>query len=94
MEVQSADALVKKTVVAPSTCEAEDISLSTACREAVWLKGRLRILIPETKLGLVQCSDRHSATRLPGNEGVDCGNKTTDLTYHYVHDAVARKEIT
>lgn len=85
----------KQSVVAISTCETEYISLSAACKPSVWLKRFLLGLVPELKLGFVLYIDSHSVIKLSGkNEGVHRRNKHIDIAYHYVRDAVVRKEVT
>ena len=85
----------KQTIVAVSTCEAEYISMSTASKEAVWL----RRLVSDMLLDLVSTklhptlihSDNQGAIALAQNESVNNRNKHIDIAYHFVREVVRTK---
>lgn len=85
----------EQTVAATSSCEAEYIALSAACKEAVWLKRLLQNLLPKEVNGnkMVVFSDSQSAIKLSENESINRRNKHIDITYHFVIDLVARGDI-
>ena len=85
----------KQTIVAVSTCEAEYISLSTAFKEAIWLRNLVHSLlsgIKEVQYDFEQPttihSDNQGAIALASNESINNRNKHIDIAYHYVRDVV------
>lgn len=65
------------------------MSLSAACKEAVWLR---RLLI-----GIISSyssfSDNQSAIKLAWNEGINRRNKHIDVAYYFVRDVVSRGKV-
>ena len=85
----------KQTVVSTSSCEAEYIAMSTACKEWMWLKRLVSVFTSHTgksdKMKLF--SDSQSGIKLSQNESINRRNKHIDITYHYVRDVVKKGEI-
>ena len=82
----------KQTVVAKSTCEAEYIALSEACKEAAWLRRFHADVLgatadPTLRIGC----DNAGTIAFAQNESTNRRNKHIDITYHFVRDAVQRK---
>ncbi len=76
----------KQTVVATSSCEAEYIAMSMACKEGIWMK-RLFSDIPvdtDLKNGIMLLTDSTSAMKLSNNESINRRNKHIDINYHFV----------
>ena len=77
----------KQSIVALSTCEAEYIAASLACKEAIWLS---RLLSDMLKHNEPQCielrSDNSGAIATAKNIGVNQRNKHIDIKYHFVRD--------
>ena len=85
----------KQTVVATSSCEAEYIAMSMACKEAIWLK-RLLSNIPiwtDLSKGIILLSDSQSGINLSKNESINRRNKHIDITYHFVRHVTDEKEV-
>lgn len=85
----------KQTVVAKSTCEAEYIALSEACKEAAWLRRFHADVLgansdPTIRVGC----DNAGTIAFAQNESTNRRNKHIDITYHFVRDAVQRKLVT
>ncbi|CDF40943.1 unnamed protein product [Chondrus crispus] len=85
----------KQTVVAKSTCEAEYIALSEACKEAAWLRRFHADVLgansdPTIRVGC----DNVGTIAFAQNESTNRRNKHVDITYHFVRDAVQRKLVT
>ena len=80
----------KQTVVATSSCEAEYIALSDACKEAIWIK-RLFSDIPigtDLSKGIKMLDDSQSANKLAANASINRRNKHIDIKYHFVRHVV------
>ena len=76
----------KQTVVATSSCEAEYIAMSMACKEAIWMRRLLSNIPITTDLmkGLVLLADSQSAMKLADKESINRRNKHIDIPYHFV----------
>ena len=92
----------KQTIVAASSCEAEYISLSTASKEAIWLRRLVcdilrtapaAALTIKSKESTSLRSDNQGAIALAHNESINRRNKHIDIAYHFVRDAVKREEV-
>lgn len=85
----------KQTVVATSSCEAEYIAMSVACKESLWLERIVRCMPPNAhkKRGMVVFSDSQSGIKLSQNESINRRNKHIDVTFHFVRDVVARGDV-
>ena len=76
----------KQTVVATSSCEAEYIAMSEACKEGIWMKRLFSDLPIDTDLskGIIILDDSQSAKKLSDNESINRRNKHIDIKYHFV----------
>ena len=92
----------KQTIVAASSCEAEYISLSTASKEAIWLRRLANDVLrcaptqgikKKSKDPTPLKSDNQGAIALAQNESINRRNKHIDIAYHFVRDAVKRGEV-
>ena len=92
----------KQTIVAASSCEAEYISLSTASKEAIWLRrlandvlrcAPTQGIMIKSKDPTPLKSDNQGAIALAQNESINRRNKHIDIAYHFVRDAVKRGEV-
>lgn len=61
----------KQSVLATSTCEAEYMSLSAACKEDFWLRGLQMEVINRYRMGSTINSDSQSVIKLAGSEGIN-----------------------
>ena len=85
----------KQTDVAKSTCEAEYIALSEACKEAAWLRRfHAEVLGATSDLTLRIGCDNAGTIAVAQNESTNRRNKHIDITYHFFRDAVQRKLVT
>ena len=85
----------KQTIVAVSTCEAEYISMSSTCKEGVWLRSLVKDMVHDIKdLNTIMekplkiLSDNQGAIALAQNESINNRTKHIDIAYHYVRDVV------
>ena len=83
----------KQTAVATSTCEAEYIALSSACKESIWVNRLLKSLDGLSENGKLIFADSASAMKLSKNESINRRNKHIDVTYHFVRDCVAKSQV-
>ncbi len=76
----------KQTIVATSSCEAEYISMSSACNEGIWMKRLFSDIPVDTDLskGITILSDSQSGIKLAENESINRRNKHIDINYHFV----------
>ena len=83
----------KQSVVAMSSCEAEYIALSSASREAVWLRRLLHDLgEPQNHPTMIKV-DNTSAIALARNPEFHARTKHIQLHYHYIRQAMADGEV-
>ena len=84
----------KQTIVALSTCEAEYVAASLACKEAIWLS---RLLADMLLHGEAKCielrNDNSGAIATAKNSGINQRNKHIDLKYHFVRDCHEQKRV-
>ena len=84
----------KQSVIALSTCEAEYIAASLACKEAIWLS---RLHADMLNLESPKCIDLRldntGAIATAKNACINQRNKHIDIKYHYVRDCVGNKHI-
>ena len=85
----------KQTITATSSCEAEYIAASMACKEAVWLKRLLSVIPIRTNSsdGMRLLADSQSAMKLAQNESINRRNKHIDITYHYVREVTNNADV-
>lgn len=85
----------KQTIVATSSCEAEYVAMSMACKEAVWMRRLLSDIPTNTDLsnGIQVLADSQSAMKLATNESINRRNKHIDITFHYVRDVTSKGEV-
>lgn len=81
----------KQRTVALSSCEAEYMALSEACREALYLQ-KLQIEIIGSCNKIVIYSDSQSALKLSNNYQLHKRSKHIDVRYHFIRE-VLRNEI-
>ena len=85
----------KQSIIATSTCEAEYVALSMACKEAIWLR-RLLTEVPmkiDLSKGLKLFTDSQSAMKLSANESINRRNKHIDINFHYVREVTRNKDV-
>ena len=84
----------KKTIVALSTCEAEYVAASFACKEAIWLS-RLHadMLFLETSQCIELRNGSSGAIATAKNAVINQRNKHIDLKYHFAHDFHFAKQV-
>ena len=81
----------KQTVVATSTCEAEYIALSEACKEATWLRQVVAdVLGHDCDPTITMGCDNAGTISFAHNESINRRNKHVDVKYHYVRDAIKK----
>ena len=81
-----------QTCVTQSTTEAEYVSTSEACKEAVWL-GRLVIdLGIKEQMPMLHC-DSQSAIQLARNPVYHAKTKHVDVKYHFIREMLEDKQI-
>ena len=82
----------KQSVIALSTCEAEYVAASLACKEAIWLS-RLHadMLNLESPKCIVLRLDNTGAIATAKNACINQRNKHIDIKYHYVRESVESK---
>ena len=85
----------KQTIVATSSCEAEYISMSSACKEAIWMKRLFSDIPVDTDLskGITILSDSQSGIKLAENEIINRRNKHIDINYHFVRQVTEDGQI-
>ena len=76
-----------------STTEAEYISLSTATQEAIWLRRLIESSGLETSGPTTIFEDKKGAIALSKNQTSHSQTKHIDKKYHFVRDAVEKKQI-
>lgn len=80
----------KQSCISLSSTEAEYISLSEACREAVFLQALLKELLVISSCKIVMYCDNQSAMQLAVNKVHHKRSKHIEIRYHYVRDMVDR----
>lgn len=85
----------RQKTVALSTCDAEYIAASEACKEALWLKGFINDLrIPEYIISTVPLYiDNDPALKLAKNPEFHSKTKHIDIRYHFIREKVESKDI-
>ena len=81
-----------QSIVALSTTEAEYVSASHACKEAVWLKGLLGEIGQFQKIVNIFC-DSQSAIHLAKNPAYHSKTKHIPVKYHYVRHVIDEGEV-
>ena len=81
-----------QSIVALSTTEAEYVSASHACKEAVWLKGLLGELGQFQKIVNIFC-DSQIAIHLAKNPAYHSKTKHIPVKYHYVRHVIDEGEV-
>ncbi|KAG8472363.1 hypothetical protein CXB51_034244 [Gossypium anomalum] len=81
-----------QTTVSLSTTEAENIAITEACKEAIWLKGLFSELNEDLQISTVFC-DSQSAVFLTKDQMFHERTKYIDVWYHFVRDIIARGDI-
>ncbi|KAG8481139.1 hypothetical protein CXB51_025904 [Gossypium anomalum] len=81
-----------QTTVALSTTEAEYMTITEACKEAIWLKGLFSELNEDLQISTVFC-DSQSAIFLTKDQMFHERTKHIDVRYHFVRDIIARGDI-
>ena len=79
----------KQNIVTTSSCEAEYVGLTMACKEAIWVRRLLGDINIKTDLtgGITLLSDSESAMKLANNESINRRNKHIDIAFHFVRHA-------
>ena len=83
----------KQQAVALSTTEAEYISISSATQEAIWLRRLISSLGFDCKKATVLFEDNQGAIALSKNPKGHSRTKHIDIKYHFIREAVSKKEI-
>lgn len=83
----------RQKLVTLSTTEAEYVTASQACKEAIWLKKLLKSMGYECEESTVIYVDNQSAIRLVKNPEYHKRTKHIDLRYHYIREKAIAKEI-
>lgn len=83
----------KQNSVALSSSEAEYISAYEAAREAVWLRGILKILQQNVSDPTPIFCDNQSAISMTKNPVFHARSKHIELRHHYIRDIVQKKKI-
>uniref|UniRef100_A0A0A1X768 Retrovirus-related Pol polyprotein from transposon TNT 1-94 n=1 Tax=Zeugodacus cucurbitae TaxID=28588 RepID=A0A0A1X768_ZEUCU len=83
----------KQDVVALSSTEAEYIALSTAAKEAVYLRRLLKEMGCSSEDPILLKGDNMSAIQISKNPVFHKRTKHIEIKYHYIRDVVERKEI-
>ena len=84
----------KQPIVAMSSCEAEYIALSEACKEAVWIRKLQKEIQPEiVKLPVVIFEDNQSTIKLGNNPIHSNRTKHIDVRYHKIQEWVRDKAV-
>ena len=85
----------KQTVVATSSCEAEYIAMSEACKEGIWMKRLFSDIPADTDLsqGIKILNDSQSAQKLSANESINRRNKHIDIKYHFVRHVIEEGQV-
>ncbi|KAG8486072.1 hypothetical protein CXB51_019444 [Gossypium anomalum] len=78
-----------QTTVTLSTSEAEYMTITKACKEAIWLKGLFSELNEDLQISTVSC-DSQSAIFLTKDQMFHERTKHIDVWYHFVCDIIAR----
>ncbi|KAG8473150.1 hypothetical protein CXB51_035082 [Gossypium anomalum] len=81
-----------QTTVALSTTEAEYMTITEACKEAIWLKGLFSELNEDLQTSTVFC-DSQSAIFLTKDQMFHERTKHIDVRYHFVRDIITRGDI-
>ena len=83
----------KQATVALSTQEAEYMSLSSACRELVWLRAVLAELGVVYNVGVTLYNDNAAAIALAKNPVQHRRNKHIDIKHHYIRELIENKVV-
>lgn len=83
----------KQSVVAMSTCVAEYISLSEACRDVLWRRPLLMGIVGSSETGITVFNYSQIAIKLTENEEIHQQNKCIDKRFHFVCDVVSCTEV-
>lgn len=81
----------KQTCVAASSSEAEYIALSTAVKEAIWLQGLYKSIVPHPgRFPILINVDNQGSIAMAKNVASGTRTKHIDIQYHFARDALAR----
>ena len=80
----------KQSTVALSTAEAEYIALSSAAREAVWLKQLLKDLQEDGEQAITVMEDNQGAIAMTKNPMAHRRPKHIDIRYHFVREELEK----
>ena len=85
----------KQTIVATSSCEAEYVSMTMACKEAVWFNRLISSILTnyDASKPIEVFSDSQSAIKLGTNESINKRNKHIDISFHYVRDTISNGKV-
>ena len=83
----------RQTVVALSSTEAEYIALCLAAQEAIWLRSLLESLGFKQSKATKLYEDNQGAIALTKNPKTHSRTKHIDIKYHYIREAVDKKDI-
>lgn len=83
----------KQTCVALSSCEAEFVSLSDACKEAVWLRRLLEEFDLDIKEPTLICEDNQSCLKLIEEENLTRRSRHIDTRRFYVKEHIVNGTI-
>ena len=75
-----------------STTKAEYMTVTEACKEALWLKGLFGELSDQLKISTLFC-DSQSAIFLTKDQMFHKRMKHIDVRYHFVHEIITRGDI-
>lgn len=81
----------KQPTVALSSCEAEYMAMSKAIQEALWWKNLQQQISGNVQIRLL--CDNQSAICIANNGSYNPRTKHVDIRYHFVHDALYRKDV-
>ncbi|KAG8491630.1 hypothetical protein CXB51_014990 [Gossypium anomalum] len=81
-----------QTTIALSTTETEYMTITEACKEAIWFKGLFSELNEDLQISTVFC-DSQSAIFLTKDQMFHERTKHIDVRYHFVRDIMARGDI-
>ena len=82
----------RQTVVTLSSTEAEYIALCSAAQEATWLRSLLESLGFTKSKATKLYEDNHGAIALTKNPKIHSRTKHIDIKYHYIREAVEKKD--
>ena len=83
----------RQSVVALSSTEAEYVALSSATQEIVWLRSLLAAMGLEQKEATKLHEDNQGSISLSKNPKSHSRTKHIDIKFHYVREAVEKKEV-